>query len=394
MPNWESFDFFLQEALQTPEDQRQSLVDNLLRERVEWPWITGNHVTFINVALGTRQVAVNLDTLPGDPPFAQMHDLPGTSLWYVTLEFNQDDLLDYMLAVNDPMTPLADETHIVDRITRHWRADPLNPTKMVTTQMTVSVLRMPNARPLPDWSKMGRVPRGKVVEHTISSRHLHFTGRKMWVYTPPNYEESLLPFPMLILHDGQWGVGPLQVPLIADALIKHNQLQPLIIVMIQSGDQTERIKTYVSNDNHYQFLTEEVLPFIQDKYNVTPDGYGIGGVGVGAIAAAHTALNSPSIFTRLMLLSPPLGKGLAQEQLREYKGRFENAMTLPERIFQSVGRYEARARFYIPAQVLNSVLYQRDDVAHKFVELGSGHGLVAFRSVMPEALSWIFPAKD
>ncbi|HLU11518.1 MAG TPA: hypothetical protein VK003_17720, partial [Oceanobacillus sp.] len=65
--------------------------------------------------------------------------------------------------------------------------------------------------------------------------------------------------------------------------------------------------------------------------------------------------------------------------------------TLPKRIFQSVGRYEARGRFIRPATVLRDLVQTKRDVAYKFVETGSGHGLVGFKSIMPEALAWIFP---
>jgi len=41
--------------------------------------------------------------------------------------------------------------------------------------------------------------------------------------------------------------------------------------------------------------------------------------------------------------------------------------------------------------VLYGVLSKRDDVAYKYTEIGSGHGLVAFRSIFPEALQWAFP---
>jgi hypothetical protein len=37
-------------------------------------------------------------------------------------------------------------------------------------------------------------------------------------------------------------------------------------------------------------------------------------------------------------------------------------------------------------------MHERGDVEHIFVQLGSGHGLPAFRSVLPEALAHIFPA--
>jgi hypothetical protein len=31
--------------------------------------------------------------------------------------------------------------------------------------------------------------------------------------------------------------------------------------------------------------------------------------------------------------------------------------------------------------------------AYKYAEIGSGHGLVGFKSIFPEALSWVFPGE-
>lgn len=392
MPRWESFEQFLKEAKRTLTDRRQELVDALLRERPDWPWVEPGRATFIYVGMGVKQVALNLDTIQADPPFAPMMNLPGTTLWYVSSEFANDDLLDYMLAIDDPMTPLANEPDVVGRIARHWRVDPLNPTRMTTSHMNVSVLRMPDSRPFPNWKTLAWVSRGKVYEHNINSAQLQFTGRKLWVYTPPDYETNPgQAYPLLIFQDGQWAMGPLQIPAIADALIKHQRMQPAIIAMMQSGDQKDRIKTYISNDKHYLFVLIELLPFLQSQYRIDPINLGIGGVSAGGIAAAHAVLKNPAIFSHLAMLSPPLGKGSAQQQLLEYIGRFEKAPALPRRIFQSVGRYETRARFYLPARALAHVLGRRQDVEYQFVESGSGHGLVGFRSVLPEALAWTFP---
>lgn len=392
MPKWDSFQAFLRDARATTPDNRQSLVDDLLSQRLDWPWVQGNKATFIYVGMGTKRVALNLDTIKDDPPFAPFQHLEGTSLWYLTRQFDTDDLLDYLLAVNDPMTPLAQETDVVGRISRYWRVDPLNPTRMNTAQMNVSVLRMDEARPFPDWTKFTRVTRGKITEHSINSAQLGFTGRKLWIYTPPDYDDHpRMNYPLMIMQDGQWAIGPLQMPSIADALIKHGQMQPIIIAMVQSGDQKERIKTFVSNDKHYAFMLTELLPFLQTQYRIDSTNLGVGGVAVGAVGAIHAALKNPAVFSHLMMISPPLGKGIAQEQLREYAGRFERAPILPQRIFQSVGRYEARSRFYLPAQVLNQILSRRQDIAYQYAEIGSGHGLVGFRSILPEALAWVFP---
>jgi hypothetical protein len=117
-------------------------------------------------------------------------------------------------------------------------------------------------------------------------------------------------------------------------------------------------------------------------------------VAVGAVAAAHAALTNSTAFSRLMMISIPLGKGPNEEQLRRYASRFENVETLPKRIFQSVGRYEAPSRFLKPARELRTILdkrAQRRETDYQYLELGSGHGLVGFKGVLPEALSWLFP---
>lgn len=394
MPDqWLTFEAFLTDALNTPLEQRQTLVSSLLRQHSNFPWVEGTKATFIYAKPGARNVAVNLDTIKTDPPFVPMTNLAGTSLWYVTIEFSEDDLLDYLIVVNDPMTPLAEEQNIVERVSKYWQPDPYNSQRIHTPQMNVSILRMNEARPVPDWSKLQRIPRGNVYEHSINSVQLKFSGRKLWVYTPPGYESSGRNYPLLILNDGQWSVGPLQVPAIADALIKHNRMRPVIIAMIQSGDQATRIKTYVGNDRHYLFTLTELLPFIQTQYRIDSTNLGIGGVGISAIAAAHAALLNPAVFSQLIMISPPLGQGTAEDQAVNYIARFENAAILPKRIFQSVGRYEMKSRFYRPGYMLQEILQRRSDTAYHFAEIGSGHGLVGFRSILPEAMAWVYPGE-
>lgn len=391
MPRWSSFNAFLDEAMMVDDSERQGLVDALLGERPQWPWVEMSQATFIYTQPGATSVALNLDTIPSDPPFAPMTWLEGTTLWYVTHLFAPDDLLDYLLAIDDPMTPLAEETNIVARVANHWNPDPLNPLRMTAAQMNVSVLRMPHARPFPDWSAMRAVPRGRVFEHLVDSDSMNYRGRKLWIYTPPGYDGSGMAYPLLLMQDGQWSIGPLQLPAIADALIKHRRMQPAVVAMIQSGTQDERNRDYISNDKYYTFLLSELMPFVQTQYRIDSNRVAVGGVAVGAVAAAHAALRNPAVFTRLLMISPPLGRGEFQDELREYSKRFAGAEMLPRRIFQSVGRYEAKARFHKPAHALKMILDGFSSVDYRFVETGSGHGLVGFRSILPEALAWTFP---
>jgi len=391
MARWETFSAFLNDARRAPETERPALVDALLAERPTFPWVEGEQATFAYRGPATS-VALNLDVLPSDPPFAPLTRLEGTDFWYLTHAFQSDDLLDYLLAVDDPGTPLAGDRDLLKRVADHWRPDPLNPLRLTTAQQSVSILRMSAARPIPDWSAFAGVPRGTVSEHVIASAELGFRGRKLWIYTPPNYDQSDLVFPLVVLHDGQWMSGPLQVPYIADTLIKHGRMQPAVIVMIQSATGADRDAEYISNEAHFAFLTHELLPDLQSRYYIDATRTVIGGVDVGAVAAAFAASRSPIAFSRLMMISPPLGKGAHAQRVSAIAARLSDAdVPLPRRIFLSVGRYEAKSRFVKPARALADVLSARPETRFAFAETGSGHGLVGFKSVLPEALAWVLP---
>ncbi len=395
---WNSFIQFLCEVYQTETATRQRLVDELLSTHQHWPWVERDKATFVYDSWTAQNVALNVDIINRDPPFENMVRLEDTSLWYYQRYFERDALVDYMFAVDDPGTPLAQEINLMGRVEQFWQRDSRNAMSIRSNQVQTSVLQMPRARPFPNWQAMPAVPRGRVYRHRFSSKQLDFSNRSLWVYTPPGYEpDDGREYRLLLLMDGQWAMNTLQVPYIADALIKHGRMQPIIIAMLASGGQSQRLAEYVGNDKHYAMIAAELLPFLQAQHRIELLDLGLGGVGEGAVAAAHAALKNPAIFGHLIMISPPLGREPAVQLLKEYAQRFRDSPILPNRIFHSVGRYEQDLRFYQPALALRGILERRmshdPDLKYKFVELGSGHSLAAFKSVMPEALAHAFPAK-
>ncbi len=395
---WKSFIQFLCEVYQTPAPQRQDLADELLSSVGGFPWVERNKATFVYESMSAQSVALNIDIVNRDPPFETMVRLDGTSLWYFQRFFERDALIDYMFAVDDPGTPLAQEIDLMQRVGRHWQADPRNALSIQAQQVSTSILQMPRARPVPNWRSMPAVPRGAIYRHHFSSAQLNFSNRSLWVYTPPGYApDDAQSYRLLILLDGQWALNALEVPYIADALIKHGRMQPIIIAMLAGGTQAERLDEYIGNDKLYAMLAAELLPYLQAEHRIEPLNLGLGGVGEGALAAVHAALKNPAIFGHLIMISPPLGRAPAVQLLKEYIERFRDLPILPNRIFHSVGRYEHDMRYYQPALVLRGILEGRmrhdPDLRYRFVELGSGHSLAAFKSALPEALAHAFPSR-
>ena len=400
MPNqrWNSFIQFLCEVYQTPARQRQALADELLSSAAGFPWVERNKATFVYESTSAQSVALNIDIVNRDPPFETMERLEDTSLWYFQRYFERDALIDYMFAVDDPGTPLAQEIDLMQRVGRYWQADPLNALSIQAQQVNTSILQMPRARPAPQWRSMPAVPRGAIYRHRFNSTQLNFRNRSLWVYTPPGYAAGdTHSYRLLILLDGQWAMNALEAPYIADALIKHGRMQPIIIAMLAGGAQSQRLDEYIGNDKFYAMLAAELLPYLQAEYRIEALNLGLGGMGEGALAALHAALKNPAIFGHLIVMSPPLGRAPAVQLLKDYIERFRDLPILPNRIFHSVGRYEHDRRYYQPALALRGILEARmrhdPDLRYRFVELGSGHSLAAFKSILPEALAQVFPPR-
>lgn len=396
---WKSFIQFLCEVYQTPAPNRQALADELLASPGGFPWVERNKATFVFDSPSAQNVALNIDIVNRDPPFETMIRLEDTNLWYFQRHFERDALVDYMFAVDDPGTPLAQELDLMQRVGRHWLADPLNAQSIQAQSVDTSILQMPRARPVPNWRSMPGVPRGRIYRYRFSSTQLNFSQRSLWVYTPPDYDAAeTKSYRLLIMLDGQWAINALEAPYIADALIKHGRMQPIIMAMLASGSQPERLDEYIGNEKHYAMLAAELLPFLQAEHRIQPLNLGLGGVGEGAVAAAHAALKNPAIFEHLIMISPPLGSRSAVHLLKEVAERFRDLPILPNRIFHSVGRYEHDMRYVQPALALRGILERRmlhdPELAYRFIELGSGHSLAAFKSILPEALAHAFPPES
>ena len=156
MPRWDSFSQFLQEVNQLDNDvSRQQLVNELLRERPRWPWVEGTSATFIHQNKDAESLAINLDIIEKDPPFDPMEKLEGTDLWFITRRFQPDDLLDYLVVVDDPMTPLRNDPNLPSRIAR-WKPDDLNPNVVSNGTLAGECSQYAASTPLPELGSNGK----------------------------------------------------------------------------------------------------------------------------------------------------------------------------------------------------------------------------------------------
>jgi predicted alpha/beta superfamily hydrolase len=195
--------------------------------------------------------------------------------------------------------------------------------------------------------------------HEFRSRVFRNT-RLLRVWLPPRYDapdNATRQYPVLYMNDGQnlfegataFGGVEWQVDETADRLIRQEVIPPLIIVGIDNA-QSDRIREYLPyrsfnppvmrprGKRYPDFVMNEVMPFVQDRYRVArgPENTGLGGSSLGALISLYTVIERPAVFGRLLLESPSLF--ISYRRILKYSRLVRQ---WPDKIFLAIGTREA-----------------------------------------------------
>jgi len=252
--------------------------------------------------------------------------------------------------------------------------------------------------------------------HEFQSRVFRNT-RFLRVWLPPGYDDAqnaARRYPILYLNDGQNLFEPAtafagiewQVDETADRLIRDGAVPPMIIVGMDNTGK-DRAREYMPHRSVHpmilrvqgryypNFLTKEVMPFVERNYRVAtgPENTGLGGSSLGALIALYTAMARPELIGRLLLESPALWVSGRQaiKQSREVR-------IWPERIFLAMGTAETgspeRNRSLVDDVRELAAILRRAVLSEKrlrlVIEDGAGHNEAAWAERFPEALQFLF----
>ncbi len=343
----------------------------------QFPVVDGRTVTFVfRGAVDEVKLRHWIHGLPSAMPF---HRVPGTDLWFLSIDLPEQSRLEYKLEV-----VVGDEHRLVQ--------DPLNP-NLASDPYGVNSVVHGTGYQEPEWSLPDPEARpGEVVEREI--RSAEFGNRNVQVYLPARFRATRR-YPLLVFHDGVDYARYAALKTSLDNLIHRLEIPSMIVALIQSPD---RLREYADDARHADFLVRELVPQLERQFPLVekPAARGLAGASFGAVATLAAAWRHQGFFDRLFLQSGSFAftdigahdRGPVFDPVVKFVNAFRRNPGRPaQHLYISCGVYESLIyynRSLVP-------LLQRSGLDVKYVEANDGHNWENWRDRLRGGLSWLFP---
>ncbi len=288
------FGLLILNAAQAQEIQRQR------GPQVVSPEIAGNNsVTFSIYSQDAKSVKVNGSWMGFGETAEMTKNAEG--VWSVTV---------------DPLEPsMYHYNFILDGVSI---LDPANPQAMRDGTRYANTLIIPGEAS--EIFQVNDVPHGSVTKVWYNSPSLDLT-RRMYVYTPPGYEDSKEKYPVLYLLHGGGGDEDAWTSLgranyILDNLIAEGKAKPMIVVMTNGNPNQKAAITetqpeptenslIIATDQFPVSLVNDVIPFVENHYRVIANSSNraIAGLSMGCLHTQLASMNNPTLFKYMGLFS-------------------------------------------------------------------------------------------
>jgi len=234
--------------------------------------------------------------------------------------------------------------------------------------------------------------------------------RTVYVSVPASYRQSQRSYPVLYLLDGDWHfpVVASQVRYLSECGASDIIAPELIVVGIQNVDRDRdftpthvpeyegmEFPTSGEADDFLQFLTRELVPFIDGAYR-TVDHRVLGGWSFGGLFTIYSMLEKPGFFNAYLGISPSIWWEHERLLSEPPPGPFEN----PSRLVMTIGSEEEGGWNHTAVTKFARQLEERAvgglDVT--FIEIeGAGHNqslpLAYYRAIRALYSDWLAPSE-
>jgi enterochelin esterase family protein len=259
----------------------------------------------------------------------------------------------------------------------------------------------------PDSQSQDGVPHGRVEETTFDSPKVYEgTTRKLWVYIPKQYDGST-PAALMVFQDGGNYVkkdGQCRASIVFDNLIAKGDMPVTIGVFIDPGSvapgrdraNSRGIRSFeydTLSDQYSTFLIDEVLPFVEKKYDLKisqdPEQRAICGISSGGICAFTVAWERPDSFHKVV---SHVGSFTNIRGGDVYPGRIRKTEKKPLRIFLQDGENDLdnlHGNWPLANQSMAKALaFVGYDYKFEFGD--GGHNMKHGGAIFPDTLRWLW----
>ena len=177
--------------------------------------------------------------------------------------------------------------------------DPSNPLTRSSYGGTGQSLVLVPGKPAEKWEQQD-VPHGSVTREVYKSAIIGDI-REFYVYTPPGYDpKDNKKYPVLfLLHgmgdDARGWIQTGAADIIMDNLVAGGKAVPMIFVTTLGYGVADAVAGPKSFDQFTKSLTDEIIPFVEKKYNASTQR-AIAGLSMGGAQAMMAGLNHPELF--------------------------------------------------------------------------------------------------
>ena len=313
--------------------------------------------------------------------------LPGSDLWYRTVQFPADLRGEYRIAY--------DGVELPDPLNPQQQAFPAGEDSFVAgdKDFLISLLTLPAAPPQPWLMRRPGVAPGRLEHHRFHSDILG-NERMLSVYTPAGFQPNAGPYPLVILFD-RWAYAEvMSAPTTLDNLIASGAIPPLVAVMISHVNFDVRERELSCNPSYVEFLAQELMPWARKQYHATDDPARtvLSGMSAGGLIAAYAGLRHPEIFGKILCQSAafqwrPDGDPETQWLSRQ----FAASPRLPLSFYMEAGSledvFDEHWGVTLPAanRHMRDVLQSKGYPVH-YAEFSGGHVFVCWQGTLADGL--------
>ena len=339
----------------------QELPNFMNRNSFISPEINGSEVTFRIKAPNAREINLYGSWMPNRTDSESLVEKED-SLWEVTLPLPEPDIYTYHFIIDGIVMNDAANVLMQRDGTRYL------------SMLFVEGLKTANYKEASQ--------RGNLTKVWYDSPTLDM-NRRMYVYTPYDYENSEKKYPVLyLLHGGggdedAWSnMG--RASQILDNLIEQGKATPMIVVMPNGNPGQQAAKPLMLNEKPFDnrdpstanlfihSLVKDIIPYIEKHYRVIakPDSRAVSGLSMGG---GHT-INVANLYPGMFGYIAPMSTGIREGQ--EIDGQLQ---TLKKANYKLYWLACGDADFAFPRAKLLHEALERNGLPHTFHITGGGH---------------------